>query len=286
LFVVSLCAAGCNRRHAPAPEDTSALPPAAPKAPPPTPRWEVKYSVKLGFDGAGFEKASCDFKLLTINAAPQLDVSCSDLPYPTEVTFDGVTQKSDDSKHNAFAFPGDFKPRLGSASLAAFKDKLNVKLAIPLEVTFAFPGREPLKVSPPSIWVSTDFLISWAGHPVRLGTVDRPDDGKKAAILVHQGYSGHELVGEGTVLDDLDFIAVQRDLDLPSVSCFGGRLVVRNEADVTLYDRRTGATVATQHFKNPRAGCPGSAVVGRSTEVQPGVGPDLVIPWLKARIVK
>ena len=279
---------GCDRLLSRDTQDTAPPPPPPPaaKAPAPVAKWAVEHGVKLTFEGAGFERSKCDVTLYVIKEQTELRFACAELPHPVEVTFDGVTRQSGSSKYDTFAFPGDFTKRMGAASLDAFKDKLNPKVSMPLEVTFTFSKREPLKVSPPAVWTSADVFKTWAGRPVRLGETDRPDDGKKSAILIHEGYSGHDLVGEGTVLDDLDFIAVQRDRESPAVSCFGGRLVYRTEADVTLYDRRTGATVDTKHFKNSNAGCPSSTVVGPRTEYQSAIYPKAVTPWLATRIRK
>ncbi len=207
MLALGTSALACNigPGYEPAPDSLKAAPP-EPKKPAPAATWEAKYGVKLTFQlptksTDPYDKPHCDFTLNGKKDAPtpELQLHCSHLPHPLEVTLEGKTQEVNQyatSPYDAFHFDADFNRRLGGVKLDALKEQLNVKFAIPLELTFKFGGYEPMKVSPPSVWVSSDVYMGWA-RGVRFSNPEPPDDGKMSAILLNEGYSGHMLVGEG-----------------------------------------------------------------------------------------
>ncbi len=294
MIALGTSALACNigSGYEPAPDSLKATPP-APKKPAPAATWEVKYGVKLTFQlptksTDPYDKPHCDFTLNGKKDAPtpELQLHCSHLTRPLEVTFEGKTQEvsqHETSPYDAFHFDADFNRRLGGVKLDALKEQMNVKFVIPLELTFKFDGYEPMKVSPPSVWISSDVYLGWA-RGVRFSNPEPPDDGKMSAILLNEGYSGHMLVGEGRTLSDLDWIVIQRDSTTgPVVSCYGGAYVLRLEADITIHDRRTGAVVEEHHLAKKSAGCPSSIVTAGRTEYQSAVTRDDVARWVRTR---
>jgi len=252
-----------------------------PKWPAPTLTWDTKYAVKLKLASKSsknrkdpFAKSECKFSLLRDHKTKKaaVEVHCHRLPASLKIRFEGKDYARTQTYTSEFAtyrFHHDIDKRLGGLALKALEEPNNVKLAIPLDFTFNFTGYKPLTVKPPALWVSSDLYKSWVGRSVRFASNEKPDDGKMSAVLVHKGFTGHKLVGQGTTFSDLDWIVHYTDVDTERTRSCGGyqglgtiKLHLKDAA-VTIYNRRTGEIVKEHTIKKLRASCPKSVWVSR-----------------------
>ena len=294
LSVSAWAQAGCSaRRDA---WDASVAPARKPLAPAPSATWADRKDLapELHFEDASgsFAGATCELQLRANDQtqAPELAVSCKRLP-DVEISFEGDTQHSPDqrSTYNTFVFDASkLESRIGGLPFDVLKSWNHIVFPIPIELRFSFYGYEPVVVKTSAVPASPDIVKAWA-RGVALGDPEPPDDGKMSALVLHEGFVGYEILGLGTTLSDLDWIAVARDSTTgASTSCFGGRLVIRLEADVTIYDRRTGAVMDARHFSQ-RAGCGGALVTTAdgATQVQSAVATDAhseVGKWIASKM--
>lgn len=207
--------------------------------------------IKAKLDVDGIE---CDFALDIRKASkqPVAEVRCRGKQVPT-IEVAGLNRVEDKTVRVWPWFEGDTLSMIASIPLATLAGWPNIKWELPLEVTLTVPGHQPLVVKPPAWWVSSSIFDRWS-EGVAFGT-EPADDGKRAALYLHEGYSGQQLIGRGTRFSDLDRIVVQRDKqDGKRIGC-GHQLSILLEATLTTYDRRTGAVLDEHPMSNPKASC-------------------------------
>lgn len=139
-----------------------------------------------------------------------------------------------------------------------------------------------------------DYFVKTAGKPMVVGGEELPNDNSLALVI---GSPQSLLVLGSGPLRELDLVAIYEPraekpvpLNCSAAPCApdgGGDLILSAfAADVTLYDRRTGAVLEKKFFPiGSTTACPGAAMKGRLENGSPASIVE-VIKWLEPRLVK
>jgi hypothetical protein len=248
-LLVAACDAREARREPPPPPPQPAPAEARVLRAPPKLVWDTKYGVKLSFDDKAFDPGMrCEFSIIEDKAKkPAFNVHCFDpnnrKAVRPEVDMPGYKRFGYDFEAK---FSGDLLPAIGDTPISALLVD-NAKVVIPATVRLTARNYGTFEVKPPMWWISgSDIVRGLLG--VRFAN-EPTDDGKLTAVLLHDGYVGHEILGATTgKLHDIDWIAVRTDDEKGQKLGCRPNTTLYVESNATIYDRRTGSPVDTKHF--------------------------------------
>jgi hypothetical protein len=188
-----------------------------------------------------------------------LQVSVSDFPPGTLIEVGPQSARVSDGGWAMITL--DMKPRLPGLRLdaleAPFEDKLALTIQPPGAESFALP-LPPLKLSS---YTLEDLLAAVENGPVLFGDEPAPPrDGPPRSLYWVRAPTGRARFGSARTIGELNAVAIahRRPEVLARKTCGGYKRdgkplpdveMLVKETEVTVYDRRTGATIARRMFR-------------------------------------